>query len=119
MPKRPKNKLLLFLKSYGGYNAGERATFTPARAAALIEAGVAAEPSVLEKAAAAAQAAKRKVSTKPPEVGSPVSFSVDGLGELTGTVVEMPVDGPIKVQVGKEGDTDLYDCEASELTVLE
>jgi 3-oxoacyl-(acyl-carrier-protein) synthase len=118
MPKKKKDVLLVFTKGYAGYNAGERATFAAARARQLIDNGVAAEPGTLEKLATAAKKKVTEVTRKPAEVGSSVSFTVDGLGELTGTVVEIASDS-IKVEVGEGADTDLYDCLPEELTVLE
>jgi len=121
MPNRgTKKKLVQFLVGYQGYNAGERATFSPARAQELIAGGVAAEPGVIAKMAAAAKAAKAAKTTRGvPEAGKKASFFVDGLGDVTGIIVEVPAEGPIKIIVGQGDDADHYEVGADELVVLE
>jgi len=121
MPKARKSKLVsvTFLVGNGLYNAGETAGFTPQRAKELIGGGVAVAPGVLAKVAAAAKTATdRKKPEKSPEVGGTVSFFVDGLGTVEGIVMEIPTDGPLKVDVGEGDDVDHYEVEAGELTAV-
>jgi hypothetical protein len=122
MPKRKKSQLVTvqFLVGNGLFNAGEKAGFTPKRAKELIEGGVAAEPGVIAKVAAAAKAATdRKMPEKEPEVGGKVSFFVDRLGDVEGTVTAIPASGPLMVDVGEGDDVDHYEVERSEITVVE
>jgi hypothetical protein len=115
-----KQVLVQFTAGFRGYNAGERATFSPGRAAELIAAGVAAEPGVLSKLAEKAkEIADRKVSRGAPEIGKKVSFFVDGLGDVFGVITDLPKTGAVKVQVGEGDDVDEYEVERTELVVLE
>ena len=118
--KKEADVLVQFTGGFREYNAGEKATFSPGRAAELIAAGVAAEPGVLSKLAdKAKELADRKVSRGAPEVGKKVSFFVAGLGDVFGRIRELPKSGLVKVQVGEGDDVDEYEVDRAELVVLE